>query len=136
MQIDYIVIKKVTEREIDEIVKLYKDAQWWDSQWNKSFISEMVENSCCFMIARNKDKIIGMARAIADHCSDAYIQDVIVLNKYQNHGIGGNLVKKLIKELQKMEIDWISLIGEPNTQSFYEKIGFKIMKGYIPMKYE
>ncbi len=136
-QIKYNLIGKVTTViELNGIVELYKDAGWWDNEWDSDFIYDMVAGSCCFMVVIYNNKIIGMARAVADNCSDAYIQDVVVLNEYQKNGIGGNLIKALISELKKKEIDWIGLIGEPGTQSFYEHLGFKPMKNYIPMKYD
>ena len=135
-QINYYAINNVNETQLNDIVELYKEAEWWDNEWDKNFIHDMISGSCCFMIAEENDKFIGMARAVADNCSDAYIQDVIVLKKYRKQGIGGKLIKALICGLKKKDIDWIGLIGEPGTQNFYEELGFQKMKNYIPMKYE
>jgi spermidine synthase len=78
--------------------------------------------------------MIGMGRAISDGISDAYIQDVVVLKSWRKKGIGGEIIKEIVKRLKESEIDWIALIGEPGTEKFYSGLGFKKMQSYIPMK--
>jgi spermidine synthase len=94
------------------------------------------EKSALFAGAFLEKKLIGMGRALSDLCSDAYIQDVVVLSAYQKHGIGSLIVNFLIEELKKRGVDWIGLIGEPGTRVFYENLGFRQMKDYIPFKLE
>ena len=132
-KIEFKILNSVPDRDL--IVKLYQDAGWWDDSYEKSFIDKIVSDSFLFAGAFNEqNKLIGMARALADGISDAYIQDVTVLKNYRNQGIGGNLIKFLVKELKKHEIDWIGLIGEPGTEKFYQRLGFEKMNNYIPMK--
>ena len=76
-----------------------------------------------------------MGRIISDGFSDAYIQDVVVLPKYQKKGIGGKLIKFLIEYCLSKGILWIGLIAEPNQDKFYSNLGFKTMVNYVPMKY-
>ena len=130
------IIKKVNE---DEFIQLYIDANWWQKEYyeDTSFIQKIVENSFLFIGASNSSgRMIGMGRVISDTCSDAYIQDVVVLKEYRGNGIGKNIINYLLSELKKYNIDWIGLIGEPGTQKFYEKLGFNKLENYIPMVLE
>ena len=79
------------------------------------------------------DRLIGMGRAISDGACDAYIQDVAVLYEFRGKGIGVLIMDELVKYLKSKNINWISLVSEPEAVSFYEKCGFLQMTGYIPL---
>ena len=136
MKNGHIEIKTVLAVNNSEFIQLYKEAGWWHSDYDRdiSFIPEIVKGSTVFAAAFDGSCMIGMGRAVSDNCSDAYIQDVVVLKEYRNRGIGGRIILHLIDELKGRGIDWIGLIGEPGTESFYSKLGFGVLRGYIPMK--
>ena len=131
-------IKIVRTVPADELQALYQDAGWWqeDYETNDDFLRRIPEKSALFAGVFLEKKLIGMGRALSDLCSDAYIQDVVVLSDYQKLGIGSMIVRFLIEELKERGVDWIGLIGEPGTRSFYEHLGFRQMKDYIPFKLE
>ncbi len=131
-----IQIRIIEKANIVDLVALYKDATWWDKEDSTDYLDKMVTNSFCFVGAFDNEQMIGMGRAISDGYSDAYIQDIIVLKKYRKHGIGNKIVKLIVDFLKESKISWIGLIGEPGTESFYEKLNFKKMENYIPMKYD
>lgn len=127
------IINSVSE---ESFIKLYKDAGWWSESYenDKSFINNIVKNSFLFVAAfDDADQMIGMGRALSDGCSDGYIQDVVVLKGFRNRGIGQDIIKFLIKHLKNSGVDWIGLIGEPNTKLFYKHLGFKELKEHTPM---
>jgi spermidine synthase len=133
--LESIQIKIVNDVSVDQLISIYKDAGWWvegNDDVDPSFINKIVKGSFCFAVAIFEDNIIGMGRAISDGVSDAYIQDVAVLNKYRNNGIGKLLMEEIIKYLKSNNINWIGLISEPNAVNFYEKIGFNKMENFIP----
>lgn len=129
-------IKLVRSVPVDEFQALYQDAGWWQDDYKitDDFLRRIPEKSTLFAGAFWGKKLIGMGRALSDLCSDAYIQDVAVLSAYQKRGIGTLIVTFLIRELKKRGVDWIGLIGEPGTRAFYENLGFRQMKDYIPFK--
>jgi spermidine synthase len=134
-----IEIKFVETVNEQEFIALYKDAGWWLEEYNEntSFIANLVTDSHLFAAAfKNDGTMIGMGRVISDGCSDAYIQDVVVLREFRSKGIGGKIISTITSKLTEEGIDWIGLIGEPGTESFYEKLGFNTLKNHIPMKYK
>ena len=134
-----IEIKFVDTVDEGEFIALYKDAGWWEEEYDSdtSFIEKLVRNSHVFAAAIDaKGSMVGMGRAISDGCSDAYIQDVVVLREFRGNGIGGEIISSITSKLTAQGIDWIGLIGEPGTESFYEKLGFNTLKKHIPMKYK
>lgn len=128
-------IRIIRKAKRAEIMSLYKDAGWWKPDYSKdpSFIDRIVKNTFCIAGAFHKGRMIGMGRAISDSCSDAYIQDVVVLKKYRGNGIGAGIIRKLLECLQANGIDWIALVAEPGTEKFYKELGFRRMKKHIPM---
>ena len=122
---------------VEEIVRLYQAAGWWqESPEARAVIPAMIRGSLCFMVARSLEgRIVGMARVISDGYSDAYIQDVVVLNDYRGQGIGRELVRRLTQFCIDRNIAWIGLVAEPGTQGLYEELGFGPLVGYQPMLY-
>lgn len=132
-------IKLIKSAKRHEIIQLYREAGWWLPEYDKdnSFVDKIAAGSFLFAGAfDDAGRMIGMGRSLSDGFSDAYIQDVTVLKSYRNQGIGGKIIRFLIAEMQQHGIDWIGLIGEPGTKHFYEKLGFRELKGDIPMQLE
>ncbi|HCE46937.1 MAG TPA: N-acetyltransferase [Lentisphaeria bacterium] len=133
-----IEIRLIRKANREDIIRLYKDAGWWKPEFsrNSSFIDSIVKDSYCFAVAFHNKDLIGMGRGISDGCSDAYIQDVVVLKKFRGHGIGAEIIKKIISHLHSNNIDWIGLVAQPGTEKFYKELGFRRMKKHIPMLLE
>ena len=131
------ICEAVTSAPVEEIVELYKSAGWWqESPEGREIIPAMIRGSYCFMVARSLEgRIIGMARVISDGFSDAYIQDVVVLDAYRGQGIGRELVRQLTQFCVSHKIAWIGLVAEPGTQGLYEELGYGPLVGYQPMLY-
>lgn len=128
---------RLVDSVLPEAIKaLYQDAGWWREEYdeNQGFILDIPKKSALFAAAFDKKKMIGMGRALSDLCSDAYIQDVAVLSEYRGQGIGSMIIQTLIQGLKDRGVDWIGLIGEPGTGSFYRRLGFREMPGHIPFK--
>jgi len=125
----------------EEIVELYKSAGWWKDAHGteteaRASVSAMIRGSFSFMVARLQEgRIVGMARAISDGCSDAYIQDVVVLPSCRKQGIGRELIRRLTEYCVARKISWIGLVAEPGTRKFYEELGYEPLAGYQPMLY-
>ncbi len=128
------LVRDFAEISPKDIEKLYRDALWWQREWDRTFISPMVKGSFLFAGAFWEGRQVGMGRVISDGVSDAYIQDVVVLKAFRGRGIGGKLVSFLLGELRRRGIDWIGLVGEPGTEGFYKKLGFEALSGYVPMR--
>ena len=122
----------------EDIVELYKAGGWWKDSYDPSGIEPLIKGSYAFAVAVDKKskKAIGMGRILSDGVSDAYFQDIVILPEYRNQGIGKKLIELLLEKCKSSGISWIGLIAEPDQDIFYNPIGFKPMKRYIPMKYE
>ncbi len=139
MKINYsnIEIKFVNDWNEDEIVNLYKAGNWWKDKYNSSSIKFLIKGSYKFALVVKKDegRAIGMGRLISDGVSDAYIQDLVIMNDFRGLGLGKKLVNYLINHCKSKNINWIGLISEPGQDGFYSDLGFSEMEKHTPMKF-
>ena len=113
------------------IAGLYISAKWIGEGDDISFLLPALQGS--FLVVGAFDdhgRIIGIARALSDGCSDAYIQDVVVSPDNRGEGVGRKLVENLVAGLQEKGVDWIALVGEPGTEEFYQKLGWEKKSGF------
>jgi len=136
MTYHYCELKSITDAEFAALAGLYREAGWIAPGENCEFIRRVTAGSAVFVAVYDGERIIGMGRAISDGVSDAYIQDVAVLNAYRHQGIGGEIVRRIIAALEERHIDWIALVGEPGTESFYRGLGFTAKPGFMLWKLE
>lgn len=117
-----------SKKNIDDIISLYKEADWlkiWDTRRR---IKLIIKKSYMFIAVLYEGDIIAMARVISDGINDAYIQDLKVRNDFRNKGLGTKIIDFIKTKLIKKGFKWIGLIAERDTEKFYIKNGFKHMK--------
>jgi aralkylamine N-acetyltransferase len=130
-----IAYEVVTSAPTDAIVVLYQAGNWWhEDPASRAIIPQMIRGSFCFLVARDpQGRIVGMGRVISDGVSDAYIQDVVVLEAYRGRGVGREIVRRLTERCIEARIGWIGLVAEPGTRAFYETLGFHALTGFEPL---
>lgn len=126
----------VSTWDADEIVALYRAGGWWQEEWTPEGIAPLIAGSFCFIVATEDERAVGMGRAISDGCSDAYLQDIVVLPACRGRGIGAAILEALVAFCRERGLTWIGLIAQPGTAPFYEREGFAVMEGHIPMLLE
>ncbi len=131
-------IKIIASAPITDLIALYKSAGWWEPSHdqNPAFLNHIVKDSALFVGAFANEQMIGMGRALSDMTSDAYIQDLAVLDEHKGKGIGRKIVQILLEKLKENGVDWIGLIAQPGTSSFYKELGFEQLKDHVPLKYK
>ncbi|MBP5586916.1 MAG: GNAT family N-acetyltransferase [Lentisphaeria bacterium] len=96
----------------------------------------MIENSFAVSAAFDPaGRLVGMARALSDGVSDAYILDVVVDPAHRSQGVGREIVKRLSDHLASFGIDWIVCIGVPGTEAFYHVAGAAPMDGHTAFRF-
>jgi len=82
-------------------------------------------SSASVVFVFDDQQLIGFARAISDGIIQAAIYDVAVLPPYQGHGIGKQIVGKIMSSLPGCSF---ILYASPGKEPFYEKLNFRRMK--------
>jgi len=78
--------------------------------------------------------VIGFITAISDDTSSAYIPFLEVLPEYQNQGIGSELMRRMLAELE--EFYMIDLLCDEELVKFYEDFGMKKCTGMMIRNYD
>jgi ribosomal protein S18 acetylase RimI-like enzyme len=132
---DNIVVQLVRSWDNNEIADLYRAGGWWKEEYDPAALGSLIRGSFSFAVAvdTKTGKAIGMGRVISDGVSDGYIQDLVVLPDYRKSGIGREIVSALVERCLQSGITWIALIAEPDTEQFYQPLGFKPMDRHIPL---
>ena len=129
--IDCRIIRELSGADFDRLRKLYIETAWIAPDDPAVFLHRAVSGSAVAVGAFDESgNLIGFGRALSDGCSDAYIQDVVVSPEFRGQGIGREIIRLLESELRQMGVDWIGLVGEPGTESFYSKLGLQARAGY------
>ena len=127
------LVKKPDPAALKGIITIYRAHGWWKPSEKTALLKKIIKGSHCFAVAEREGRIIGIGRAISDGVSDAYIQDMAVLKTERGSGAGGAILKALLKSLGKAGIKWVGLIAQDNSEYFYRKAGFKVLKKAHPM---
>jgi len=81
-----------------------------------------------------RNQVIGFITAISDGVSAAYIPHLEVLPKHRGKGIGSQLVKRMLKELNGIYM--IDLMCDDDVVPFYEKFGMQRAGGMLIRNYQ
>jgi ribosomal protein S18 acetylase RimI-like enzyme len=80
------------------------------------------------------DRVVGFINALSDGVLSAYIPLLEVLPEYQKRGIGGELVRRLLKRYEDYYM--IDLICDKKTVKFYSRFGMREINGMMIRNFE
>lgn len=125
--ITYTEEKKFTK---EEIVTLFSSVGWSDAQ--QPHLLDCLMNSPTVITAWDGDRLIGLGRAVDDGCMAAFLHYVLVLPEYHGQHIGENIVRRICQKYEFYHYVQVVPVDGRNAP-FYEKCGFKIMDGAVPL---
>jgi predicted N-acetyltransferase YhbS len=83
-------------------------------------IQQMLENANLIVVAKDENKIVGVARSLSDFTYCTYLSDLAVRKGYQKMGIGKELIRQT--KIASGEAKVI-LLSAPAAVKYYPKIG-------------
>ena len=72
-------------------------------------------------LAREGNRVVGMARMLSDGVCNAYLVDVWTASSYRRQGIGSAMVRFLIEQVPGQHVG----LQTDQAQGFYEALGFR-----------
>jgi len=117
-----------------EVKKLYESNNWISYYNHMERTMLALEKAFYVYSCWNDNELVGLVRCVGDGITILYIQDLLVLPKYQGQGIGAKLLKDTLEKFKS--VYQVVLITDENdkTESFYKKIGLSSGKdkGIVP----
>lgn len=110
---------------LNQLKKLYNDVGWSAYTENLTVLQQAVAQSLSVISAWDKDELVGLIRVVGDGLTIIYIQDILVLNAYQNRGIATKLIQKILHQYRDVRQKVLLTDEAPAVRHFYEKNGFQ-----------
>lgn len=122
-KMDKIIFKEDVIPNIEEVMSLYEDVGWSSYTSDMKNLKNAIDNSLKVWTAWDGDRMIGLARVVGDNYSIIYIQDILVLENYQNRGIGSELLKLILDQYKSIRQIVLMTEDTDKTIAFYQKNG-------------
>jgi len=114
------------EKNIDaeKLMILYQNVGWSAYTENLDILKNALFMSLDVITVWEDEELVGLIRTIGDGLTILYIQDILVLKKYQKKGIGSMLLKEVLDKYKHVR-QKVPLTEEAkDVRHFYEKNGF------------
>lgn len=110
---------------IDKLEKLYNDVEWYAYTENLAVLQQALLQSLDVISAWDGDELIGLVRIVGDGLTIIYVQDILILNAYQNQGIATKLMDQILNNYKHVRQKVLLTEEAPDVRHFYEKNGFE-----------
>jgi ribosomal protein S18 acetylase RimI-like enzyme len=126
------VIEYVTSAEGVEPADLEGFFVGWSRRPSSQRHLEQLRGSSHFVLARDGRRVVGFVTAISDGVLSAYIPLLEVLPEYQHRGIGRELTKCLLAELDGLYM--VDLSCDEDLVPFYERLGLERLEAAMGLR--
>jgi len=108
----------------EALCDLYTAVGWSIYTADPDRLSAAIEGSSFVVVALDEDRLIGLARAISDDATVAYIQDILVQPSHQGQGLGRRLVQAILDRYSHVRQKILLTDDRPEQLQFYASLGF------------
>lgn len=122
MKLHFDNCKKISR---DKLEKIYIDVGWYAYTDDLEVLQQALEQSLEVISVWNEEELVGLIRVVGDGLTIIYIQDILVLNSYQNQGIAIQLIQQILKKYNNVRQKVLMTEEAPDVRHFYEKNGFQ-----------
>ncbi|MEK5442291.1 GNAT family N-acetyltransferase [Fredinandcohnia sp. FSL W7-1320] len=120
-----IIFKNNKNINREQVERLYNDVEWYAYTQDIDVLQQAIEQSLEVVSAWDGDELVGLIRIIGDGLTIIYIQDILVLNAYQNRGLATQLVQQILEKYKSVRQKVLLTEEAPDVRHFYEKNGFQ-----------
>ena len=125
-----IKIIKETSVSIDDVLHLYQAVGWTNYTNQPQMLAQALSHSLATYLARDGEKIVGLARLVGDGFSSVFVQDLIVLPSYQRQGIGSSMMKQALADYKDAYQIQLATEQTEKNLGFYRSLGFETLSTY------
>ena len=125
-----LVFKEDIILNVEDILYLYNDVGWSSYTKNIDSLIKSIKNSLKVISVWDNDLLVGLTRVVGDGHSIIYIQDILILQKYQNSGIGKRLIEIILDKYKNVRQKVLLTDKEEKNILFYKKVGFSMAEEF------
>jgi ribosomal protein S18 acetylase RimI-like enzyme len=113
-----------SEIDVYQLQELFNFAAFWAKGRSIEDMGIAIANSQPVISVRDRERLIGFARATSDGIYRATIWDVVIHPDYRSTGLGSKLVETVLSHPHMQRVERVYLMTT-HQQGFYKKIGFQ-----------
>jgi predicted GNAT family N-acyltransferase len=113
----------------EDVARLFQQTSWAAGR-TLDDIEHMLENTPLDLSAWDQGQLVGFARVLTDDSYRAFVEDVVVDERYREQGVASALMAALMERLAHVEE--VTLRCEPRLMAFYGRFGFVACGDAIP----
>lgn len=106
-----------------ELLALYRSAGWDAYTQDPAALEAAIDGSTFVVTARAEGELVGLARAISDGVSIAYVQDLLVAPGSRRSGVGSALLAAVLARFAHVRQLVLLSDAEPRADAFYRSLG-------------
>lgn len=125
-----LVFKEDIILNVEDILYLYNDVGWNSYTKDIDSLIKSIKNSLKVISVWDKDLLVGLIRVVGDGHSIIYIQDILILQKYQNRGIGKRFIEIILDKYKNVMQKVLLTDKEEKNILFYKKVGFSMAEEF------
>ena len=125
-----LVFKEDIILNVEDILYLYNDVGWSSYTKNIDSLIKSIKNSLKVISVWDNDLLVGLIRVVGDGHSIIYIQDILILQKYKNSGIGKRLIEIILDKYKNVRQKVLLTDKEEKNILFYKKVGFSMAEEF------
>ena len=125
-----LVFKEDIILNVKDILYLYNDVGWSSYTKDIDSLIKSIKNSLKVISVWDKDLLVGLIRVVGDGHSIIYIQDILILQKYQNRGIGKRLIEIILDKYKNVRQKVLLTDKQEKNILFYKKVGFSMAEEF------
>jgi predicted GNAT family N-acyltransferase len=131
----YHLINQLTENQIAELVKLYKNEFWSKQRTYQGVVKMLAASDIIIALVDESEQLIGFCRVLTDFVYRGTIYDVIIKPTHRKLGLGAKLLDAIVNHPQLKEVENIALHCLPEMVPFYLNWGFTSQLGKVELMY-
>src|SRR5690625_4164610 len=103
---------------VDQLEKLYNDVEWFAYTQDLAILQQALSQSLDVISAWDEDELVGLIRIVGDGLTIIYVQDILVLNAYQNQGIATKLMQQTLNKYNSVRQKVLLTEEAPDVRHF------------------
>lgn len=119
--------KQFDSSRLEEIKEIYSEQGWTAYLQDDEKLKRAFDNSLYIYGAFERGNLVGFVRCVGDGEHIVLVQDLIVKETYQRHGLGTALLKHVFEKYAHVRM--VSLYTDKmdnRSNSFYRKVGLQL----------
>jgi predicted GNAT family acetyltransferase len=99
----------------------------FDNGRSAAALRRSFEQSQHVAIARDGDRVVGMARLLSDGVCNAYLLDVWTASAYRRQGLASAMIRRLLEQVPGQHV---GLQTAQDAEPFYASLGFRAQPAF------